>query len=219
MLRKLFEFGPIGSTHSSISIHGPYHAPHLHRDIDVKRIVGCQHPRVRAVLDRYSPCLPVMSTSTGKWFSGSVTSTEILTNIVSDILNKPLRLSAILDGCCQYVKDWKAVRCRVITCGPSTIEAVFVKALRADTYAEILIRESDYCGLSSLRLNQASRTSRRPKLAVVGMAGRFPNAPNHEDFWSLLYDGRDVHREVCSLPILSPLSFAHLTRYRKIALM
>ncbi|KAF4633175.1 hypothetical protein G7Y89_g4946 [Cudoniella acicularis] len=36
----------------------------------------------------------------------------------------------------------------------------------------------------------------REKLAIVGMAGRFPDAETHEKLWELLEKGLDVHREV-----------------------
>lgn len=37
----------------------------------------------------------------------------------------------------------------------------------------------------------------KPRLAIVGLAGRFPDAADHEKFWDLLKAGRDVHRKVC----------------------
>ena len=41
-----------------------------------------------------------------------------------------------------------------------------------------------------------SGNSKDSKIAIVGMAGRFPNATDHEAFWKLLEQGLDVHREV-----------------------
>lgn len=38
--------------------------------------------------------------------------------------------------------------------------------------------------------------SGRTKLAIVGMAGRFPDAASHEKLWELLERGLDVHRKV-----------------------
>lgn len=35
-----------------------------------------------------------------------------------------------------------------------------------------------------------------PKLAIVGMSGRFPGAEDNEAFWDLLYQGLDVHKPV-----------------------
>jgi noranthrone synthase len=36
----------------------------------------------------------------------------------------------------------------------------------------------------------------KPKLAIGGMSGRFPEAPSPEAFWDLLYEGLDVVKEV-----------------------
>nr|ACH72076.2 polyketide synthase [Dirinaria applanata] len=184
-----------GITTWQIPIHAPYHAPHLHKSINAKRIVGCQNARVKAVLDRYSPVLPVMSTSTGRWFSPKMTTTEILTEIIHDILNEPLRLYQVLNGCAEYVNDSKVVKCRVVCCGPTTAETGLVTALRSETHADIILHEEGAYISSPLRLNQTPRSSKKPKLAIVGMAGRFPNAADHEKFWDLLYAGLDVHRE------------------------
>jgi hypothetical protein len=44
----------------------------------------------------------------------------------------------------------------------------------------------------------ASGNMQNAKIAIIGMAGRFPNAADHEAFWKLLEQGLDVHREVRS---------------------
>lgn len=40
------------------------------------------------------------------------------------------------------------------------------------------------------------------KIAIVGMAGRFPGAADHNLLWELLEKGLDVHREVNIDPLL-----------------
>jgi len=137
-----------------------------------------------------------MSTSTGTWFSEKMTTTEILTEIINDILNEPLRLYQVLNGCSKFINDAKIAKCRIVPCGPSTAEAALISALHSDTNAEIVLHEADLHLASPLRLNQTPRTSKKQKLAIVGMAGRFPNAADHEKFWDLLHAGLDVHREV-----------------------
>lgn len=137
-----------------------------------------------------------MSTSTGKWFSDKMTTTEILTSIINDILNEPLRLYEVLNGCTQAVTSSDISKCRIIACGQTSAESAFATALRSGTKAEVIINQDELRNSSTLRLNQAPRYSKKPKLAIVGMAGRFPNAADHEKFWELLYAGLDVHREV-----------------------
>lgn len=205
-LRKLFDSTTIGKGRQPLSVAAPYHAPHLHKGVDAQRILGSRNPRTKAVLDRYSPSLPLMSTSTGKWFSDKMTTTQILTEIINDILNEPLRFYQVLNGCSELINHEEIAKCRIVTCGPSTAEAAFITALRADTSAEIKLHEEDPERASPLRLNQAPRTSKKQKLAIVGMAGRFPDAADHEKFWDLLHAGLDVHREVSVIALLPVLS-------------
>lgn len=137
-----------------------------------------------------------MSTSSGKWFSDKMTTTEILTSIIHDILNEPLRFYEVLNGCTEAVAKSNSPKCRIIACGHTNAEAAFASALKSGTNADVLLNQDGLRIASTLRLNQAPRTSKKQKLAIVGMAGRFPNAADHEKFWDLLYAGLDVHREV-----------------------
>jgi naphtho-gamma-pyrone polyketide synthase len=36
----------------------------------------------------------------------------------------------------------------------------------------------------------------KSKIAIVGFAGRFPEADNLQEYWHLLYEGRDVAKPV-----------------------
>ena len=137
-----------------------------------------------------------MSTSSGAWFSNKMTTTEALTAIINDILNEPLRLYEVLNGCSKAVTASHIARCRIIACGPTSAESTFATTLRTETKAEIILNQDESRASSTLRLNQAQRSSKKQKLAIVGLAGRFPDAADHEKFWDLLHAGLDVHREV-----------------------
>lgn len=127
-----------------------------------------------------------------------MTTTEILTEIINDILNEPLRLYEVLSGCTKYVNDSKFSSCQVVPCGPKNAKVGLVTALKSETRAEVTVYEKALNVPSLLRLNSRPRTSKKPKLAIVGMAGRFPNAADHHKFWDLLYAGQDLHKEVRS---------------------
>ena len=179
-------------------MHGPYHAAHLYGKRDNSHILGTSNKRVASTLNRYSLQLPIMSTSTGAWFSDKMTTTEVLSEIINDILNEPLRLYEVLNGCTRAVTSSKASKCMVIAFGPTAAEATFVTALKSETNVDVVLNQDEPESLSLLRLNQTPRTSKKQKLAIVGMAGRFPDAADHEKFWNLLLAGLDVHREVSS---------------------
>ena len=196
IVKKLFDFAAIGTHRLPIPVHGPYHAPHLYSGVDCKKILGTSNSRVASVLNQYAPRLPIMSTSSGKWFNDKMTTTQILTSVINDILNEPLRFYEVLNGCTHTVEASSFPKCRIIACGQTTTDTSLATALRSGTSVEVALNQDDLQPSSTLRLNQAPRSSKRPKLAIVGMAGRFPNAADHEKFWDLLYAGLDVHREV-----------------------
>ena len=209
VLKKLFDFAAIGTHRLPIPVHGPYHAPHLYSGVDCKKILGTSNSRVSSVLNQYAPRLPIMSTSSGKWFSDKMTTTQILTSVINDILNEPLRFYEVLNGCTQTVAASSFPKCRIIACGQTTTDSTLSAALRSGTNVEVALNQDDLLPSSTLRLNQRPRNSKKPKLAIVGMAGRFPNAADHEKFWDLLYAGLDVHREV-SVFCQGSCSAAHL---------
>ena len=137
-----------------------------------------------------------MSTSTGTWFDKNTNTKKLLETVVSEILKEPLRLNEVLHGCAKTVTASEVSRCEIISCGPSSVASGFLTALKSETAAEVVLQQEPLDAPSTLRLNQIPRTSRKPKLAIVGMAGRFPDAADAEKFWDLLNAGLDVHREV-----------------------
>lgn len=58
-------------------------------------------------------------------------------------------------------------------------------------------RRIDVIDLAATECNGSTAPS-KPDIAVVGMAGRFPEADDAEKFWLLLQAGRDVHRTIPS---------------------
>ena len=54
--------------------------------------------------------------------------------------------------------------------------------------------DSEHSGTSS-----TARHSSKPKIAIVGISGRFPSANSVSELWEVLYNGLDVHKVVPSL--------------------
>lgn len=178
-----------------IAVHGPYHASHLHSEVDVEKILKSSDPRAVRFLDQYKTRLPVQSTSSGSWFDINTGAGKLLTAAVRDILNEPLRMGQVLSSCVDAVTSLKCLKTRIISCGPTELESTFVATLKSKTTSTIVV--DDASGeTSTIPLGQSTATPKRPKIAIVGMAGRFPNAADHEKFWSLLEAGLDVHKKI-----------------------
>lgn len=71
-------------------------------------------------------------------------------------------------------------------------------SLEAQTDLDIVLRPSPSLSTHPKPTpnNFANGSNGRCKLAIVGMAGRFPDAASHQKLWELLEKGLDVHREV-----------------------
>ena len=114
----------------------------------------------------------------------------LLTQVVEYILNEQINLQDVISSCTDMALS--SQQCTIVSCGPNDFENLVAEALNEAKVS--LLQTPDPGGLNSF--GDAPRTSKKPKIAIVGMAGRFPDAADHEKFWDLLEKGLDVHRKV-----------------------
>ena len=185
----------------------------------MENILKSSDARAAQLLDQYKSRLPVQSTSTGSWFNVNMGGSELLRAVVHNILTEPLQMGQVINRCVETIMFLKCSKSRIISCGPTDLESTFLAALKTKTDSEIVVH--DACGETSsiIAFGQSAATPKRPKIAIVGMAGRFPNAADHEKFWNLLEAGLDVHKKVRLRP--KPCSVLELNGCRspKIASM
>ena len=174
----------------ALPVYGPYHASHLHEKVDAKEILG-DHIPIRLSTSRQT--INLVSTSSGQCFDATLDASELLAAVIDDVLRCRLDLGKVVNACAGIVKASSPVRCKVMSFGPNSAEDTFIKALQSEDM-DVVVQESVSERISPF--NDMPRTSKKPKLAIVGMAGRFPNAADHEKFWDLLEAGLDVHKKV-----------------------
>lgn len=119
----------------------------------------------------------------------------MLVSAVQEFLTQPLRLGKVIDDCVASGQRHKGSQCQIIPFGPSQACQAIGNALKAQCGLEIAIRQC-ISTLNTVRDDRYIGSSNREKLAIVGMAGRFPDAASHEKLWELLEQGLAVHREV-----------------------
>lgn len=130
---------------------GPYHAAHLHSELDVRRIIDAN---VASHLEQYS----VVCTVTG--IPRSLSTWELFQNYVLGILSYQQRVQ-------QHSP------------------APYYQLSRLDRSGLNIDLEDHVSYLAQHRiLKRTSEGLQNPKAAIVGMAGRFPKAADHEDFGS-----------------------------------
>ncbi|KAK6592490.1 beta-ketoacyl synthase [Botrytis cinerea] len=179
-LKSLFASEAFQAKPVSIPVYGPYHAAHLLRD----------------VLGNLKTRFPVISCTTGTWYTEQEPEL-LLQAILLEMLTEPIIFNKILQGCVQKGKDFQGRECLIIPFGPTSAAKVLAAVLESQTELDITLRSPQSGNQQAAKQKTSMEVSPgKCKLAIVGMAGRFPDAASHEKLWELLENGLDVHREI-----------------------
>ncbi|KZF26968.1 conidial yellow pigment biosynthesis polyketide synthase [Xylona heveae TC161] len=177
-----------------LPVYGPFHAPHLHQHVDKENLLEGYGRNFSHLLDTYHPRIPIISSCTGSYMKGS-TLRDVLLEIVDELLEEKLRLDKVAQACVETINDTRSAECRVLQFGdPHTAEEI-VGALRKDAKARIS-SDDGKAWMNTEGHPKKSNDGISGKIAIVGMAGRFPGGADHEEFWKSLEKGLDLHREV-----------------------
>ena len=173
----------------SIHIIGPYHASHLYSQDDVDEIVGSLGPRSA---DAFPNQVPLLS-STGTTVKGGNFKT-LLNAAVGQILLQPIRWGGILEEMQIHVQRVGSKTFGVIPIGTKADQLVYT-GLKQTSLRESLSFRPKKSKTGHPEDGSYSKPG-QPKLAIIGMSGRFPGAKDNEAFWDVLYQGLDVHKPV-----------------------
>lgn len=180
-----------------ITIRGPYHAAHLYDDSDVERILNSE---ILSFLDNYSSVHPLIGLSSA---APAASTLELFRNSLLEILARQVQWDTMAKQCVSEVRSSAQSSARVLAMGPTALASSLISSLKVG--GGIRLSLEDYVSWSSHNTisRNLSGSMKDSKIAIVGMAGRFPNAADHEAFWKLLEQGLDVHREVSiSTPVM-----------------
>ena len=158
---------------------GPYHAPHLFSEADRKKILRDDS---RLVLQNFQgPQHNFFSSSTGNLLRTNNAS-ELLDVVLNDILCKPVRWDLVSDSILSSFETIPTKTCNIYHTGPPTAEGALAARIAAR------LQEKGFSttvgSMSPARAFVEPRPMRKDKIAIVGMAGRFPNADGHEELVS-----------------------------------
>ena len=173
-------------------LYGPYHAPHLYSQSDVEEIVGTLVPvSVNVRLKR----IPLFS-STGTKVKGA-SFEELLKAAVEQILRQPIRWSGMLEELESCLRVMAPKRFGIVPIGSMADQLIYT-ALKQMSLTPILSPKIGPSKLFSPE-NGSETNPGAPKLAIIGMSGRFPGARDNDAFWELLHQGLDVHKPAPAL--------------------
>ena len=170
-----------------LDIFGPFHAPHLYSEVDVDEIL---HSITEKNIKPVSPLIRVIS-GTPETALRDIDMFQLLRNVVSDILIRPLAFDRVLATVVSDTRNSGRKMVKISPVGPSNASSSLNSTLKAEVGVDVTLGEQ--FGITK-RVTESSGTA--TKIAVVGMAGRFPDANSLEALWSLLEQGLDVHRRI-----------------------
>ena len=189
-VKRFFEESPaLAKNHRvPIPVYAPYHAEHLYSEADFEKIF---EGAVSEELKKFQPAWMVHSASTGKPIVAESTF-ELARVALEEMHQKPVRWDHLLEEAVSQMMSAKSGS-KIYAMGVSNVANSFISALKAGGQSDVVA--VDYSAWGDAEQVTNGRTQ-NDKVAIVGMAGRFPSAANHEALWELLMKGLDVHRRI-----------------------
>lgn len=179
------------NTRVAIPVFAPYHAPHLFSQADIDRILSV--PSVELFKTTRTQAL-IHSASNGKCFNATNTF-DLLQTALREILSEPVRWDSLLEETVSQVTEVSTSEASVTAIGVTNVVNSLASALKAGGQSSINVRDHTAWVPST---DHSKGRTQNDKIAIVGMAGRFPSAASHQALWDLLEKGLDVHREIPS---------------------
>lgn len=188
--KRLFEeTDAFKSARVPIPVYAPYHAPHLHNQSDIERILNGE---TAELLSSYRPQALIHSASSGNCHTATNT-LDLIKSALGEILLEAVRWDNLLEEAVSQVTAVSSAECFVSAIGVTNVANSLASALKVGGQASISVR--DHTSWVAKTEETKGRTQ-NDKIAIVGLAGRFPGAATHEKLWELLEKGLDVHREI-----------------------
>jgi hypothetical protein len=113
---------------------------------------------------------------------GASTFSQLLEEVLDDILLKPLHWERLCDNCVASVSSVDPEHCKVVPVGARNASASLVNALNQKATFEIMVDHRKTEPRDTAEPKPIGSLG-KPKIAIVGMAGRFPDAMSPSLFW------------------------------------
>jgi naphtho-gamma-pyrone polyketide synthase len=175
-----------------VPIYAPYHASHLYSQDDVDEVLSLAAPAFAS-----DSMIPLISGCSGEEFQ-PLDYAKLLHCCVTDMLIHPLDLTKVSQAVGRLLTDSSTNAHAILRPISSSVSSSIISALEPTLSERCAVDNSISSSATSdsSRAQQPNTSSKASKIAIVAMSGRFPDAANLGEFWDLLYQGRDVHRQI-----------------------
>lgn len=172
---------------STCAVYAPYHAAHIYSENDVEAIIQSVDPSAADLSSRYT----LLSHHDGK-AQPPQTLRSLLKTAICAMLREPMPSMDVLRSVRDMVQSHVSQSCTVVSIGApygSYLKSVLGESLSNTDEVEYVSDESIVKDAST------PQHARQSKIAIIGFAGRFPEAESIEKFWDVLHGGVDTHSE------------------------
>lgn len=187
-----------------MQIFAPYHAPHLYTRDDCQRIVHC--------LDT-SDCqtnlsfglgstlrVPLISSATGNIVDArdhNVDFTTLLESAAEQILLQPIHWDPVLATLLTRLEiNPGKTPLRIIPVATTADQLIYTGLRQRNALISLPERSTESHEPECTTSTGATSPSNRDNIAIIGMAGRFPEAATTDALWDIIRLGFDVSKEV-----------------------
>ncbi|KAJ5318487.1 hypothetical protein N7476_004931 [Penicillium atrosanguineum] len=162
------------------------------------RVYGVEHigqlvPTIESTRELH---IPLISPVSGEPFR--VTEARpLLEQIMDEILTEKVRWDAVTDTVSKRLKDLMPASTQLISIQPSHYNKHMINRWQVECPNAAMSDLAMLPAVLDLALGiSPPKDTRSSKIAVVGMACRFPGADTTEEFWKCLTQGKDMHRHI-----------------------
>lgn len=177
-------------------VHSPYHHSKIYSQVEAEKLVYGHRSSTAVIIDRpINQVISFYSPDGEKYQKDSLS--HLLIEAVNDALKETLRWDLILKALVAELDRAAQQRVNILAFGPSKATNNLVTALNDVAERPVDLQDaSSWSKPSEPARNNYFSGTKGAKLAIVGLAGRFPGGANPEEFWKVLEDGLDVCKEV-----------------------
>jgi hypothetical protein len=168
---------------------GPIHARHIFGEGEVSSIVKTSFPGHRTKAQVISP-------GSGRPFTG-LDATELFKQIISYLLAEEVCWESAVEYAAEWARDHGGNHYEICAFRSSQQVQDVAMALQAETGQNIVPTEDLMAWLFALPPQVKPSGPLQSKIAIIGMACRFPGGATDTDkYWNLFESGRDVHQKI-----------------------
>jgi len=162
------------------------------------RVYGVEH--VRQLIPKLESTralhIPLISPVTGEPFR-ETTAGPLLERVMEEILTDRVRWDLIIDAVSKQLKEWQPTSAQLISIQPSHYNQNLLERWRTELPSAVVSDIPMMPSVLDLAVGKSQpKDTRSSKIAVVGMACRFPGADTTDEFWERLMQGQDMHRDI-----------------------